>query len=721
MMLVWMRAAGRVAPNLAEAHLRQYELLTLLGRAEEAHDALGRYCHLTDDEVRRLIWLGDGFEQLQSAEKRLEFCTARLADASLPGPIASELHRWLGETYAGMGEPEAANRQLQDAVDAFAFNFAAQDGLLQTQEGGPTAARRVRRHLVSIAAAPLGVGELWSLARLLDSVSLHDRAVWWYEQALAAIERGSTGRPAPSGLLVDMGRSLRDAGRFDRAIEVCQRALNATPNSYDAAMLLIEAARAAGQDGLAEQQVAGLRSQLDKTEGVARRGRDALSAARIAWFHTVCDPDPQRALEFAELAQAGAANDPEVRRIYGLAQLEAGQAAEARETLAPLVTGQQPDQLAAWGLARALIELGDKESALEILRDAEQVRRSGMAYERVCALLQELGATPLPPPDRSSVERVLDAFDRDVMNFPVDPAHYLEFTAEFVDPTPTFGQRWPCRLRLTNRGTFPITLGAGQMVAGDVLLSATVDYPGIGVMEGYLSVSLAQRHALGPGESVELVQTVDVGVLAPWAVILPQRDLILTVTALLDPVQQPEGGWKSRLGDELVATARMQRLRFTYERSTVTDLARQTRQGPPPERVDALRTVAALLEERLATMREKLDYTPVRIDKKGLEATLRAGLTDPSPMVRAHMLDNLGLFRFSDEQAGMVAPLLSDEDWVVRLMAVDFLAARQGTVFERVARRLAESDADPLVRELAGLYVERWRAARMPETGGRRR
>lgn len=718
MTLVWMQAAARVSPELPEPHLRQYDLLTLLGRPEEAGEALARYCALApEDETRRLIRLGGSFERLQTAEQRIKFCTEGLADSSLPAPITSELHRWLGDTYGGIGDPDLARRHLQNAVEAFAFNFSARDALLGLQAGGLTPARRVRRHLASIAAAPAAVEELWSLARELDSLSLHDRALRWYQQALEAVARGGPDRAPPGALLADLARSLRDAGRFDRAIETCRRALEADPNSYEAAMLLIEAARTGGQDDLAQQHIAVLRSQLAQTEAEARRGRDALGAACMAWFHLAGDPNPQRALEFAELAHAARPDDPWVCRIYGLALLEAGRPDEARMTLAPLTIGGQADQLAAWGLARALVELGDNDAALEMLRDAEQLRRSGLAYERVCRLLAQLGAAPLPPPDRSAVIRQLDAFDRDVLNFPVEPEKYLELTAAFLDPTPAFGQRWPCRFRLTNRGAFPITLGAGQMVTGEVLLSAAVDVPGTAAMEGYLSVSLARRHALEPGESVEVVQTLDVGPVTQWPAMLPQRDLIVTVTALLDPVQQADGKWESRLGDGLVARARLQRRRVDYTPGAVVELVRRTREGTPSQRVEALRTVAALLEERLRAMREKLDYTPARIDKKGLEAVLRAGVLDPSPMVRARMLDNLALLRFSDEQAQLVAPLLSDQDWVVRLVAVDFLAARQGTVFEPVAQRLAETDPDPLVRELAKLYIQRWEAMELQQSG----
>jgi hypothetical protein len=116
------------------------------------------------------------------------------------------------------------------------------------------------------------------------------------------------------------------------------------------------------------------------------------------------------------------------------------------------------------------------------------------------------------------------------------------------------------------------------------------------------------------------------------------------------------------------------------------------------------------LVERLAAMREQFDYTPVRVDKRGLESLLAGGLADSDPLVRARAAGIASLLPLEEEQAASLAPLLSDRHWLVRLLAVDVLAAEQGPMFQPVVDRLAQSDPDELVRELAGLYLERWRA-----------
>ena len=128
------------------------------------------------------------------------------------------------------------------------------------------------------------------------------------------------------------------------------------------------------------------------------------------------------------------------------------------------------------------------------------------------------------------------------------------------------------------------------------------------------------------------------------------------------------------------------------------------------DRSRAFDTVAGLLVERLAVMREAVDYTPVRIDRHRLQEVLLAGLEDADPAVRARTIRALARLPFETQEVQAVAPLLSDPHWLVRLVAVDVLARQQGQVFKRVAEQLAKSDPDALVKELAGLHLERMSA-----------
>ena len=153
-MLVWLRAATRVDPGSADAWIGQFNLRRLFGQHDEASDALERYTELVpQDEPQRLLWLGESFEQLQSAEQRVEFCKTHLADEPPPAAaVASELHRWLGETYSGIGEESPAREHLQRAVEVYPFNFRARDALLAINGGHATPLQQTETLLASIAS-----------------------------------------------------------------------------------------------------------------------------------------------------------------------------------------------------------------------------------------------------------------------------------------------------------------------------------------------------------------------------------------------------------------------------------------------------------------------------------------------------------------------------------------------------------------------------------------
>jgi len=711
-MLVWMRAATRVAPDFPTAWAGQLRLLQLLNQPREQGEVLTRYCTLApDDEPRQLVFLTHTFERLQSAEERINLCEQKLGEPGVPAAIASELHRWLAQTYRGVGEERRAEQHALRALEACSFNFSARELLLDLRGTQAMPAERVGFLLSAVTATGGQDGEqTWALARLLDALALHEQAEQWYQVTAGVFARAAPGEPPPAALLLDLARSQRDRGAPAEAVELCRRALEADPASYEAALLLADCLRAAGRTEEAAAQIDRIAARVARAEEEVRRTGDGAAARRIAWFHLEYRPDAAKALEFAGLAHLAVPEDPLVERVYGLALLESGQPREARRILGPVAAGPDGDQFAAWGLARALLALGDKTTALEAARDAEQLRRSGPAYRRTVALLKELGAAPLPLPDRSRVIQTLAAFDRGVLDLAVHPNRYLSLEAAFAEPKPPFGRRWACRFTLTNRASFPITVGQGQTVTGLVQVSLATGVARAEPLEAYLTLSLNQAQVLGPGQSVSLVETVDVGPAAELPMSLAQRPLPVTLTALLDPVPRSEGGWHSAFDENVTATARLLRKPVRYTSGEMAEVVRLTRAPAPDQRLNAYRVVVGLLAERLAAMRQQPDYEPVRIDKTGLEKVLARALTDPDPIVRARVLDSMRLLDFGDNRVQAIAPLLADGHWLVRLIALDVLAQKQGTVFEPVVLRLAQSDPDELIRELAALYLERWRA-----------
>lgn len=707
--LVWMQAAARVSPELAEAHLWCFDLLHRLGRTAEAIEALDAYSRLVrDDVVARLHYIELAIEECQTVDARIAFCRAQLERKDNPPVAVSDLHRRLADLHDRMGDPQTALAQARKAVEAYDRNLRARSLLLELEGREEEPVERVKLLLDAVAMNPASGGAVWELARYLDDLSLHDHAVRWYRYAIDEFRRRNPGVQPPAEVLLDLATSYTDGGKYGEAFEVCNQAMAGDPSLLAAQMLMIRIARARGLRDVAEPQRDRLAAQCLETEPTVLANRDAGTAAQLAWFYVEYKPDPARAVRLARFALGLVPGDPGLQRVLGWALLSDGEADEARSVLTPLAVS---DPLAAVGLARSLLQQGRRDAAVDVLRGAQRLRASGLAYEKASAMLDELGESPAAKPDHGDVVHGLESFDSSVLSFFADPSKVLKLDVTFSQTSYEYAQPMPCAFRLTNRGTYPITLGQEGMVANPELLVTCVGLWGDAPpAEHYVSVSLLRDTVLLPGQTIVVRETLDVGAVAAILAPAPQRDAILRFSVLFDPVPTDRGEWTSRLPSMQTEPVRVSRNLVDATPKGIAKLLRSTSDPQEAQRSIALQTLAGLIAERRRALVSRLDYTAYAVDDEALERHLLAGLKDDSPIVRAHVLDALGFLAVNPKLIEAAAPLLADENWLVRLLAIDLFAAGQGPVFEPVAKHAAEADPDPLIRRLAQLYVDAWAA-----------
>jgi len=102
--LLFMQAAARVEPDLAEAWRWQVDLLNVLHREGEVQSVLEAYCRLVPDDVpARLAWTRTRIDALQTADARAAFCRKQLAEANPPPEVASELRYRLADFHWNRG------------------------------------------------------------------------------------------------------------------------------------------------------------------------------------------------------------------------------------------------------------------------------------------------------------------------------------------------------------------------------------------------------------------------------------------------------------------------------------------------------------------------------------------------------------------------------------------------------------------------------------------
>lgn len=182
--LLLMQAASRVDPELAEAWLWQYDLLSALGRPAEAMPALDRYVTLNPRDLSaRLKWVDLKITAGQTLEARIETCRQLLADGSQPPELASDLHRRLGEYAYNRGDIPTARTHIGKSLEADRFNAHAWalNWLMSGQADSPE--QRIYRLLTVMSVNPADMNAAWALANELRDLGLADQAREWYDHA----------------------------------------------------------------------------------------------------------------------------------------------------------------------------------------------------------------------------------------------------------------------------------------------------------------------------------------------------------------------------------------------------------------------------------------------------------------------------------------------------------------------------------------------------------
>ena len=711
--LTWITAATEVSPDLAEAYIWRYDLLSRLGRSDEALAALEAYCRYAPTDLpARLNLIDILFQRARTAEERIDVCNAQLQTENLAPEVASDLHRRLAEIHLNRASHELALHHAKQATESFAQNLPAQTLLAEIEGRLRELATPIDLLLREIAANPASVDAAWRLALALDTLALHTEAQVWYEAAMQAFARRNALSRLPAELLLDQARSYFDAGDDEQAAICCKRILAADPAAAEAEMLLIQVARHMGRDQLAGAHTAALATRFRELEMQAVEERDATTCHRIAAFHVDIQPQPRRALKFARLADHYQPHDPRIRRTLGAAYVEAEKYAEALEVLAPLAN---TDQYAALAQARAQRALGQTAAAADTLRQASALRYSGITYRRIVERLRDLHQPPASPPDSTAVRALLDQFDYDLLDFPLHAPEVLDFRVNIAGDVCPFGHPLRARFTLANKGTYPVTLGEELMLNPHISVSVKDAASQGAILDDYLSVSFNTRCVLRGGQKIETEEYLSTATAIPLLRHQPQRRLALEFTFVLDPVMLEDGAISSALIGGEPVTIRVTRPPVDASVRGIEHLADRLRTGTEAQRLCAIETALALTLERYESLQDKPHtYSAVRVDGPRLTGLLLEALTDATPVVRARAMAALLYVQLDEEGLNAAAPLISDSNWLPRMLAVEMFAKKHGPVFLPVLERLAE-DRHPLVAKLARLYRDRAQELRPEE------
>ncbi|MBI5865886.1 MAG: HEAT repeat domain-containing protein [Planctomycetes bacterium] len=306
------------------------------------------------------------------------------------------------------------------------------------------------------------------------------------------------------------------------------------------------------------------------------------------------------------------------------------------------------------------------------------------------------------------IASLLSAFDRGALEILAAPEKYFDVAMEIENADPDAAEPWRAAFSITSKAKFPIPLGADGLINPVFLLSFRADADKMRDFPALFAVTLDRRRYLPPGETIRAQRTLDVGPLHTIARRFPQQAVRVEIQAIFDPGIQTDGRWSpSAMGRALRPAALTRRIVDARGASVSARLESLLDKYPPTQFV-SIEVLAELLGERQRYELHKLSYAPLAaVSTDRIMAALRGQLQSESWEARVRTLDAL-------QSAGLDAPTfaavqncLQHSHWLVRFAAVRLLA-RQGESFQNEAAKIAESDSDAVVREMARAALLRW-------------
>lgn len=707
--LTLMRAAAKLDPQFAEPYQWMEDIYQSLGKAEDSLTALEHYVQRDPANlVARLEWLAQAVGRLQTIEARQRFIQKQLDQAAGQAPFAADAHRRLAEIALTQGDHQTADRQIRAALKLAPHDPTTQRLAYEILARPDDHAAEVRMLLRRIAASPMDIDLIQRLANTLDDLSLHKQAWPWYTYALDVLRAANPTREPPVRLLFELARSRADGGDLEAALQDCTNAVRVDPEYVRVRLLMVHVLRKLKRNDTAETQIRALRDRYAKLADRVVKSKDARLATEMAWFYALYDRRPDEAWRFAQIAITGAAAPEDALRTYGFAALAKADLEKAEHAFLRLA---ETDQMAAVGLARVYLAGKRSKLAGTVLERAAKLRATGIPHDEIAQMLRANNLPVPQPPDHPNVRKALAEFNAAPLEYYKNPSKFLRLTVAFLNQRLAPGDPWFVQFELTNVGAFSITFGEGMMAIPELLLSATTSGDRDREFSHYLFVDLYRTPVLEPGQSVRVVQTVDIGPLRQVMFMTPQADQGIVLSGILDPAQSANGQWAPRLGGLTTTPARTNKPRLVVSEQLMADLHAGLNSDNNDAVLPAANALFALLAEQEAVRAGRLTYKPAPVNAETVVDALLGAATKPGrdPVLRARLIESFHQIELTNPIVRRLAEGLSDKHWLVRLMTVWLFAHKQGPTFNPVGGRLAKDDPDPLIRDIAAAYLAKWK------------
>ena len=704
-----LEAARRLDESNSESILLLADCLEALGDGLGAAEALGSYVALVpENEVALARIISLNLETLQTSEERRGYLSSLAMRVGIPDGVRGVIFQELSRLNFEAANEDAGWALVNQAAAADAYNLGARQQMLEHPKVWGNVFQRVQSLTQLVRINPLRVQVVWNFANALDELGLHLEAQKWYKYALGVHLAGASGSEITADKWLDWASSYVLSQDYEKALLVLDRLVKEYPKQVNIRIWLSRAEAGRGQKQQAENQLAVAEELLLGQSQQAPS--DVRAVSQVAWFYLQDKSDKDKALEWSNKAIRLDAENSQAQLCMGLALLANGQIASSQAQLEPLA---EHDAWARLGLIRAMLA-GEhtKEAAQQAVQGALAQHPGGW----VGLALRELAQTQEIPIDMSIfLESIHQAIDAELGNaaelrdFYRHPKDYL--LLKILPSKSDYDYRDPIMLNisLSNLGSTVITMGPGMMLNPQVIMSVLLS----GALQRELKhdfVSLYKKRRMNPGQGLSTSVRLDRGELRDVLRQCPQETITIKVSCILDPQVVGENEYLPSLVGQ-ASNEEVVRYGFRPSREAMGRLYRVLKEGSVRSKIRTAMLLGDLLGNSQNPQAIAEAKKPRAVNEEQITTALVATSQDADWRVRAWLGEALEFVRLNGQLSKTLADQIQDPHWFVRLMAVRAAGSR-GQNWREILRRVAETDKDPLVRQMASIYVSDGAAAK---------
>ena len=688
---------------------------------------------LRKDTLRQLIKLdpGDFVAQVQYLdllagatevmEDRARIYQSAMDQAAFNPQIRSEMAVRLAQISDERGALDQEKNLLGDAVHLNSVNVAALRGLARLAAQNSRAVTEQLSALVALVSVDPYQPDAWlQMARICERVNLHDRAADYLE---TAIEQMQWQGVAPSGeLYLEMGTEFAIAGRSE-APQIARGIAN-LPDVPLSALVVAELATSAPGAPPAPAstlpasesvpaKIEKLLAELVKkgTEGGATGAADSLADAAGIELTIMPQISPDAATWVDSYANLVAADDATLGRLRGWQLYREGKLDAAR---AALEKAAASDPMAQVGLARVLIDQGNKEDAAKQLQEIWSSHPTDLLALQVAQTARRGQITLADTTLMKQVKTVAASLPAVVMTAHRQPRENMLISASVRKNTVALGEPILLTIRMTNAASKALPVGAGGVALTTVGLAAATRGTDSASLGLYALEDLQRVYRIEPQGVIEATIRADQGKLAAILERDPSQTVIVGIEAATGPRVNDKNKMLPGLGGQLIQAEEIQRMGWIF------DVEKLPQELLAVEGDARLARIQAVVDAATFNGTKSNGGNGGGMDSLGkLKGSVNALLPfakSADPLVRAALLQALSAIEGIDEVKAAADGLSADPDPLVRISWATGAAVRaragDGAELASLEKRAGE-EKDPLAKEWMELQLQR---AKTPTT-----